>query len=233
MADAALKEIREALSHGGLLPRTIFAVTADHGHVFDSTAKLAGVHGSLAEGVIRVPLAVSGPGIPAGKRVAAPVSTLDLAPTLLELVGETGSPRVPDGRSLMPLVRGRDPKGELDSRPMVAEYRSPRFHLDGVRQRVPDMDLYAMDRDQHALVLRGRKLRSDSRGKWVVHDLVADPDEGNSGWGETDEGRAAARELQSALDQWVAAHPLPAGSQDGASRAASERVLSTIPPNWR
>jgi hypothetical protein len=62
-------------------------------------------HGhTLYEELLRVPLIVRAPGVSAA-RIDAPVSLLDVAPTILELVG---APPVPaaDGRSLVPLLRG-------------------------------------------------------------------------------------------------------------------------------
>ncbi|HWB74364.1 MAG TPA: sulfatase-like hydrolase/transferase, partial [Nannocystaceae bacterium] len=75
----------------------VWIVTADHGE-----ALLAGdrMHGfDLSEPVVHVPLVIGGPGITAG-RVAAPVSTLDLFPTILAL---TNTPPVPwtDGVDLL------------------------------------------------------------------------------------------------------------------------------------
>ena len=48
---------------------------------------------------------VQGPGIPAGKIVADPVSTLDLAPTFHDLAGLAVPPRL-QGTSLAPLTHG-------------------------------------------------------------------------------------------------------------------------------
>lgn len=59
------------------------------------------------EGGIRVPTAISWPGrIPAGHRVDASTSQLDMLPTLLHLAGvESPKDRVIDGSSLLPLLR--------------------------------------------------------------------------------------------------------------------------------
>ncbi len=42
---------------------------------------------SMYEGSLRVPMIVSGPGIPEGVRVKAPVSAVDIYPTLLDGLG--------------------------------------------------------------------------------------------------------------------------------------------------
>lgn len=103
------------------LPELVWIVTADHGE-----ALLAGdrMHGfDLGEGVVHVPLVVGGAGVPAG-RVAAPVSTLDLVPTILALTDTPAPPwldgvdllapaGVPDERVLLVDTWHRGPDGAL------------------------------------------------------------------------------------------------------------------------
>src|SRR6185436_6219633 len=64
--------------------------------------------GSLYEGGVRVPLAISGPGIRAASVCHEPVYVADLFPTLLELAGlnqtKAGKSAV-DGVSLTPLLQ--------------------------------------------------------------------------------------------------------------------------------
>ncbi|MGH2756426.1 MAG: sulfatase family protein, partial [Actinomycetota bacterium] len=70
--------------------------------------KLAGLavgHGfALWEHLVRIPLIVAGPGVPA-TQVADQVRHVDLLPTIAELCGLEG-PSEMDGRSLMPLMNG-------------------------------------------------------------------------------------------------------------------------------
>lgn len=55
--------------------------------------------------VLHVPLLLRGPGIPSGLRIDAPVSLVDLVPTILDLTGLP--PHEPtEGRSLVPLIEG-------------------------------------------------------------------------------------------------------------------------------
>ena len=56
----------------------------------------------IYEGVLRVPLVISGPGVPSGKVVETPVSTIDLASTFLESAGLTFES--PQSRSLHPVM---------------------------------------------------------------------------------------------------------------------------------
>ena len=95
---------------------TIVVFTSDHGDMLGS-------HGlwfkmSFREGSARVPIMVSAPGLAAGP-VAAPVSTLDIAPTLCELAGIETAPLAAwmDGESLFPVAGGT-----RRSRPVPMEY---------------------------------------------------------------------------------------------------------------
>jgi arylsulfatase A-like enzyme len=91
-------------------PQTLVVALADHGESL-------GDHGEDAFGYFlysattRVPLVVSMPGrIPSGVRVGPVVRTVDLAPTLLDLVGLAPLSRA-DGVSLVPLMLGRSTEG--------------------------------------------------------------------------------------------------------------------------
>jgi len=54
---------------------------------------------------VRVPLVIVGPGVAKGRVVEEIAENVDLAPTFTELAG-MGPPLAPDGRSLVPLLRG-------------------------------------------------------------------------------------------------------------------------------
>jgi arylsulfatase A-like enzyme len=94
----------EALDRRGLWARTFVVVTSDHGEGFGEHGVF--LHGKgLHDELLRVPLLIAGPGIPAGLRVAAPVSLTDLVPTLRELLGVDCCAEA-QGRSFAPLLRG-------------------------------------------------------------------------------------------------------------------------------
>jgi arylsulfatase A-like enzyme len=74
------------LARLGLSERSIVVILSDHGDEF-------GEHGGMGHGrtlyqeVLRVPLVIAAPGILAPTEVTSPVSLLDVAPTILDLVG--------------------------------------------------------------------------------------------------------------------------------------------------
>jgi arylsulfatase A-like enzyme len=78
--------IIKALKKRGLLDKTIFVFTSDHGELFGEHGRI-GHSGTFYEQVVKVPLIIMGPGIPMGKTEKSCVSHLDLMPTLKELLG--------------------------------------------------------------------------------------------------------------------------------------------------
>jgi arylsulfatase A-like enzyme len=101
--DARVAELIEAVRAAA--PRTIIVFTADHGEQFKEHGGF--LHGALYEELIHVPLVVWHPNLHAGGRVQERVSLIDLAPTLLEMLGV---PRIEQfqGRSLLPLLAGQE-----------------------------------------------------------------------------------------------------------------------------
>ena len=85
-------------------PDTVVLVTADHGESF-SHGYWFNHRDALWDEVLRVPLLLRGPGVPAGARVDAQVGLVDVTPTLLDLAGLPRDRRM-TGRSLAPLLRG-------------------------------------------------------------------------------------------------------------------------------
>jgi arylsulfatase A-like enzyme len=136
-ADAMIARLFDALRRQGRLDGAVVAYTADHGEEFQEHGGFW--HGrTLYQELLHVPFALRVPGL-APRRIAEPVSMIDLAPTLLDAVGAPVS-RGFRGRSLMPLLQGRP----LPSpRPLIAETG---YTLDG-RQ------LLAFRESDHKLIL--------------------------------------------------------------------------------
>jgi len=102
--DDAVERVREKLDDAGLLDRTVMIFGADHGETFGEH----GVHGharNVLTPVIWVPLVFRFPFAVEPVRVATQVRNVDIAPTLLDLVGLTPPPSF-EGRSLLPLMTG-------------------------------------------------------------------------------------------------------------------------------
>ncbi len=103
--DTALGSVMAELRAAGELDDTIVVVMAQHGEMFGERGRWT--HSSLFGPVVRVPLVIRAPGLEPG-RVDGPVSTLDVAPTILDLAGVPASRfrEQAEGRSLLPVIRG-------------------------------------------------------------------------------------------------------------------------------
>jgi arylsulfatase len=83
--DERVGYILKTLKHQNLLDSTYIIFTSDHGELFGE----GGVWGhgqNFSETLVRVPLMISGPNIPKGKKVKNIVSLIDLTPTIAELL---------------------------------------------------------------------------------------------------------------------------------------------------
>ena len=106
--DQNVGRIIDLLARLKLADNTVVIFTSDNGGTPQYTAPLKGSKGELYEGGIRVPLVVSWPGLKKpGSQCDAPVSSVDLYPTLLELAGiQPPARQIMDGASLVPAFNG-------------------------------------------------------------------------------------------------------------------------------
>jgi arylsulfatase A-like enzyme len=105
LVDHQVGRMLAALHDEGLAGDTLVVYTADHGDwLGDHGLVLKGP--MFYEGLLRVGLVVRGPGVPAGRVVAEPVSTIDLAATFADYAG-VPVPAARHSTSLRPLIEGR------------------------------------------------------------------------------------------------------------------------------
>jgi len=97
LVDTHVGTILSAVADAGLWDNTIVVYTSDHGDMMGSHRLVAKC--VMFEEAVRVPLLLRLPGQSAGRRLPAPVSQIDLAPTVLDLMG-TPLPGHLQGRSL-------------------------------------------------------------------------------------------------------------------------------------
>jgi choline-sulfatase len=160
--DDQVGRLMRSLDQFGLADDTVVLFTADHGEMLGERGLWYKMH--FFEWALRVPLLVWATERYRPRPVPTPVSLLDLAPTLVELGGGLPKPAlVGDGRSLVPLIEGRD----LPARPVLAEYTA-----EGAAAPV------LMVRDGHL------KLIWSATDPPLLFDLAADPDERHNLAGE-------------------------------------------------
>jgi len=106
--DSYVGQLTDHLGKLGLDKKTLIVLTSDHGELLYSHPRdyLTFDHRSLYDAVMHVPFILAGPRLPRDRVVNALASNLDTAPTILDLAQ---LPPLSDaqGRSLMPLVRGK------------------------------------------------------------------------------------------------------------------------------
>jgi len=151
-ADDAVGELVELLKERNLLDNTLLIITSDHGEAF-------GEHGyeGHREGVydehLHIPMLLRfpGDGAPVG-RVRALTETVDIFPTILDLLG-LATPGNVQGKSLVPLITGA----------------SPAVHDFVFARAGGHPESYLIRNHDWAMILfRGGKLRA-------LYDLQADP----------------------------------------------------------
>lgn len=99
----SVADIQRALRATGRDKDTLIIVTSDNGYHVGTRQLPKGKRSPYAEDTV-VPMVLIGPGITPGSSTNAMTSTIDLAPTITELMG--GSvPAWVDGRSLVPFIR--------------------------------------------------------------------------------------------------------------------------------
>jgi choline-sulfatase len=171
--DSLLGRLLERLEMLGLSENTVVVVTSDHGDMLGER----GLWYKMVcfERAIRVPLVFAGPGMPAGARVPAPVSHLDLMPTFTAMAGGAASG---DGQSLLPLLQGK----RDSAREVVGQYMGEGY----------DHPLIMLRREEWKFV------HSQAEGSFL-YDLAADPME-RLNIADSDLGRSLRDEVERRWD---------------------------------
>jgi choline-sulfatase len=149
--DQQLGRLFDAIAKKAPPEKTIIAVLSDHGEGLSE-------HGEYAHGVflydttLRIPLILAGPGVPAGVRVKQQARTIDLLPTLLDLLGGKASTEV-QGVSLSPAIKGKEVAGSSYIETLFPKLNMGWAELRGIRTnrwkyiRAPRPELYDLIQD--------------------------------------------------------------------------------------
>jgi arylsulfatase A-like enzyme len=152
--------VMKMLEHKNLLDKTYVVFTADHGEQFGDHGLYG--HGGFGrnchyyEGLVEVPLIVTGPDIPAGLVIEDRVTLLDLMPTLKDLLAADYDDDM-QGKSWRPLIFNREKKAE----PVYLDDVMPHDQLD-------------------ALIENDFKLISWRDGRFELYNLAEDDVEANN-----------------------------------------------------
>lgn len=103
--DKQIGRILLALKRSDQLKSTVIIFTSDHGLALGSHGLMG--KQNMYEHTINVPLVMTGPSIPQGKRCNAQCYLRDLYPTICEVVGAKAIGTV-EGKSLVPVIQGKE-----------------------------------------------------------------------------------------------------------------------------
>jgi arylsulfatase A-like enzyme len=120
--DRLVGHLEEVLAEQNELDNTYFVFSSDNGYHLGEYRMRPGKQTAFDTDV-RVPLVVAGPGVPGGRTVNALASSIDLAPTFLDIAGATSKHEM-DGVSLLDLVRG-EPVPPDWQRAILIEHHGP------------------------------------------------------------------------------------------------------------
>ena len=195
---------------GDRLDRTVVVRTSDHGELGLAHGGLRQKMFNAYEEALRVPLVVSGPGMPAGSSSDALVSLVDLVPTLVGLAGGSCRSDV-DGFDLGPVLRGERSSVRdavlftYDDHQAGTAFQEAPGQPNRIRCVRDERWKYAVYLDPHGRV----------GTEYELYDLEADPFEAqnlvdkSSGLPLTGAARAELPRLQAKLEELCAATATP------------------------
>ncbi|MEC7519893.1 MAG: sulfatase [Myxococcota bacterium] len=185
--DREMTRFVERLRELGLYDRVLFVVTSDHGEEFNEHGSYGHGH-SIFQELLHVPLMMRWNGVIPPSRIGPTVSTLDIAPTVLDAVG-VPIPEEFEGHSLLGTARGVTRPGpaiafsdKLDDR-RVATAAGYKLVVRGnltwafFNLRTDPGEQNQIDSGaRHPIALRylrglyGQHLGASDRGDWLVGD---------------------------------------------------------------
>jgi arylsulfatase A-like enzyme len=214
--DALLRRVTDALREAGTLDRTVLVVLADHGEILGEHGDFFGHGPSLYQHAIGVPLFVRfPPRVAAGMRVEAPVSTLGVYATILDLAGIEAPPTLQVGSLLSPVPDG-GAGGPILSEMIAVSGPGSRRDRDDPQMRASD--------SLRAYRSGSWKIVETSSGGAFLFDLASDPGETRDLSAERPVELARLRaELEAARKRL----DLPRIAEVGKTAAAPELDLAT------
>jgi arylsulfatase A-like enzyme len=128
--DVQIGRLLDYLERSGRLNDTIVIIVSDHGEEFLERRRWGHFETNLYDEILKVPLILYLPGLPAGQVVQRQVRTLDIMPTVLELCG-CPPPDGLEGASLVPLWEGENRTYEPET--SISEKWRDDHHIIAVR----------------------------------------------------------------------------------------------------
>jgi arylsulfatase A-like enzyme len=209
-ADEWLGRLIGHLKQLGLYDSTLIVLTSDHGEEFadhDPTEYTNGHGHSLYDELVHVPLILKLPGQElAGTSVAQQVRSIDVMPTILDLVGAP----LPDGLDGIPLRDTWDGTPDAE-RIAISESLQTFNEMKAVRT---EQYTYIVSVQTEVAVEEGRSALPGESASRELYDHLSDPDELRSllGAPAAPEIEAEAQVLEALLRAYLTSRPSPPGS---------------------
>ncbi len=211
--DAEIGAFVDHLEASGVLDDTLLVITSDHGEAIGDHGRTNHLQ-NVYEELVRVPLILRHPRLPAGRRVATRVQTFDLFRTIAEFVGIEG-PLPDDARLSRNLVDPALLAGTAPPRPVVAEEEPSEWGIRLLRSlRGDDVDVESLRGRYKAYYEKDLKLVWRADGEHELYHLGRDPRELKNLAGKRPR---VTRRLEGELEAWLA--DLPANRIEDAADA--------------
>ncbi len=147
--DDSVERLVSVLEARGVLDRTVVTVTSDHGEALGEHGQIA-EHGLVFEESIRVPLIMSGPGVPVG-RSAESVGVIDVPATLIHLTVDPSVAGFCEGTDLSGTWTGSRHRPVLAFRKRLIAAMDEQWKLIMSAYPAGLEDFYNLEKDPHEL----------------------------------------------------------------------------------
>jgi arylsulfatase A-like enzyme len=193
--DGLLEDLLATIGALGLDERTLVVFTSDHGEELYERNGYLHHSASIYDSVLKVPLLFRWPGaVPAGRWIRGIAESLDVAPTVLDLIG-VDAPAPFEGQSLAPAIAGsadlreRSAYAEIEDR--VVSVRTARFRF---VHNPTDFD-FPLGKDDYRSVY-----------PIATEELYAHGDDPGERRNIADSRPDEARKLQERIERWQLRH---------------------------
>jgi arylsulfatase A-like enzyme len=205
--DRCVQDIVRTVELSSSTASTSLLVTADHGEGLGEHDQYFGHDIQLYETSLRIPLLLSGGEIPSSKLNPEPARTMDVAPTILGLLGVSRPPM--EGRDLL-----RDPPPTGDAAVLIAETHP---------ERSKATPLYAMRTEEYKVIWEPRHNRRE------YYNLTLDPSERIDLAAQiTPFLKILAEDLELDLRHRPAGHPRTLDEMQGGADEATREALKSL-----
>lgn len=202
--DSLVGKVINSIKEQGLLEDTIVIFTADHGD-------FAGQYGlpekwdtAMQDCILHVPLIIHAPGLKKGWSIDSMTQHIDLAPTILELLGIKADWGI-HGENLLPVIKGEKRKSAIFADGGHEEEMWPRFNFEPKAKRCGKQDTY---RYCPETMSRTKMVRTDEwklvmrlTGGNELYNMKNDPDELQNLYGDL-QYNDIVLDLQQKMIEW-------------------------------